>query len=98
MRIGFQIRGSIKNKTKAKPKKTCNFDQLPISRLSLRRKKKPLWFRFPTDPIFLPTLLFFQRDCPCDPIFSGWLRAAAKMASVVTLIIEKTMKKIFKKK
>jgi hypothetical protein len=26
------------------------------------------------------------------------LRAAAKMASVVTLIIEKTMKKIFKKK
>jgi hypothetical protein len=33
----------------------------------------------------------------CDPIFSGWLRAAAKMASVVTLIIEKTMKKIFKK-
>jgi hypothetical protein len=44
-------------------------------------KKKYLWFRFPT-----------------DPIFSGWLRAAAKMASVVTLIIEKTMKKIFKKK
>jgi hypothetical protein len=30
-----------KNKTKAKPKKTCNFDQLPISRLSLRRKKNP---------------------------------------------------------
>jgi hypothetical protein len=27
-----------------------------------------------------------------------WLRAAAKMVSVVTLIIEKTMKKIFKKK
>jgi hypothetical protein len=33
---------------------------------------------------FLPTLLFFQRDWPCDPIFSGWLRAAAKMASVVS--------------
>jgi hypothetical protein len=33
----------------------------------------------------------------CDPIFSGWLRAAAKMASVVTLIIEKNMKKYFKK-
>jgi hypothetical protein len=27
-----------------------------------------------------------------------WLQAAAKMASVVTLIIEKTMKKILKKK
>jgi hypothetical protein len=38
---------------------------------------------------FLPTLLFFQRDCQFDPIFSGWLRAAAKMASVVTLTIEK---------
>jgi hypothetical protein len=25
---------------------------------------------------FLPTLLFFQRDWLCDPIFSGWLRAA----------------------
>jgi hypothetical protein len=25
---------------------------------------------------FLPTLLFFQRDWPCDPIFSRWLRAA----------------------
>jgi hypothetical protein len=47
---------------------------------------------------FLPTLLFFQRDWPCNPIFSGWLRATPKMASVVTLIIEKTMKKIFKKK
>ena len=32
----------------------------------------------PTDPIlfFLPTVLFFQRDWPCDPIFSRWLRAA----------------------
>ena len=25
---------------------------------------------------FLPTLLFFQCDWLCDPIFSGWLRAA----------------------
>jgi hypothetical protein len=25
---------------------------------------------------FLPSLLFFQRDWPCDPIFSRWLRAA----------------------
>jgi hypothetical protein len=32
--------------------------------------------------------LFFS----ADPIFSAYLRAAAKMASVVTLIIEKTMK------
>jgi hypothetical protein len=47
---------------------------------------------------FLPTLLFFQHDWPYNPIFSGWLRVAAKMASVVTLIIEKNMKKIFKKK
>jgi hypothetical protein len=47
---------------------------------------------------FLPTLLFFRRDSPCDPIFSEWLQAAAKMASVVTLIIEKTTKNIFKKK
>jgi hypothetical protein len=40
-------------------------------------RKKTLWFRFPTDPIFfLPTLLFFQRDWPCDPIFSRWLRTA----------------------
>jgi hypothetical protein len=46
---------------------------------------------------FLPTLLFFQHDWPCNPIFSGWLRAATKMASVVTLIIEKTMKKYLKK-
>ena len=37
--------------------------------------KKNLWFRFPTDPIFSADLLFFQRDW-CDPIFSGWLRAA----------------------
>ena len=64
----------------------------------LRRKKKISVVPVPDRPyFFLPTLLFFQRDWPCDPIFSGWLRAAAKMASVVTLI-EKTMKKIFKKK
>jgi hypothetical protein len=25
---------------------------------------------------FLPTLLFFQHDWLCDPIFSTWLRAA----------------------
>jgi hypothetical protein len=60
-------------------------------------QKKYLWFRFPTDPFFLPTLLFFQCDGPYNPIFSGWLRAAAKMVYVVTLIIEKTMKKYLKK-
>ena len=61
------------------------------------RRKKNLWFQSPTHRpyFFLPTLLFFQRDWPCDPIFSGWLRAAAKMVSVVTLIIEKTMKTIY---
>jgi hypothetical protein len=32
-----------------------------------------------------------------DPIFSGWLWAAAKMVSVATLIIEKTMKKNIQK-
>jgi hypothetical protein len=31
----------------------------------------------PDRPYFFPpTLLFFQRDWPCDPIFSRWLRAA----------------------
>jgi hypothetical protein len=65
---------------------------------SLGVKKIPV-VPVPDQPyLFLPTLLFFQLDWPCDPIFSGWLRAATKMASVVTLIIEKTMKKIFKKK
>jgi hypothetical protein len=64
----------------------------------MRRKKNPVVLVPDRPYFFLPTLLFFQRDWPCDPIFSGWLRAAAKMASVVTLIIEKTMKKIFKKK
>ena len=51
-----------------------------------------------------PTLFFsaypiiFSTRLTMQPHFSGWLRAAAKMASVVTLIIEKTMKKRFKKK
>jgi hypothetical protein len=55
-------------------------------------KKKYLWFRFPTDPIFfLPTLLFFQR-LTVRPYFlrvvAGCSLQGAKMASVVTLIIE----------
>jgi hypothetical protein len=45
--------------------------------LDVQGLKKYLWFRFPTNPIFfLPTLLFFHCNWPCDPIFSGWLQAA----------------------
>jgi hypothetical protein len=59
--------------------------------------KKYLWFRFTTDPIFFCRPYYFFNAI--DPIFSGWLRATAKMASVVTqLLYWKTMKKIFKKK
>ena len=50
----------------------------------VRRKKKYLWFRFLTDPIFF-----------CQPYYFFNVN---KMASVVILIIEKTMKKILKKK
>ena len=57
--------------------------------------KKYLWFRFPTDPIFSADPLIFSKLLTVRP--SGWLRAAAKMAPVVTLIIEKTMKKYSKK-
>jgi hypothetical protein len=63
----------------------------------LRRKKIPVVPVHDRPYFFLPTLLFFQRDWPCDHIFSGWLRATAKMASVVTLIIEKPWKKYSKK-
>jgi hypothetical protein len=59
-----------------------------------------MWFRFPTDPIFFcrPYYFFNAIDrATLFSIFSGWLRAAAKMASVVTLIIEKNMKKYLKK-
>ena len=67
----------------------------------------------PTLFLFLPTLLFFQQDWPCDPIFSGWLRAARTAyqngvcchnnIDVGTLLkiaqqkTAKTMKQIFKK-
>jgi hypothetical protein len=41
------------------------------------RPKKNTWGSGSRPTLFfLPTLLFFQRDWPCDPIFSGWLRAA----------------------
>jgi hypothetical protein len=42
----------------------------------VRRKKKIPVVLVPDRPyFFLPTLLFFQHDWPCDPIFSRWLRA-----------------------
>jgi hypothetical protein len=42
----------------------------------VRPKKIPV-VPVPDRPyFFLSTLLFFQRDWPCEPIFSGWLRAA----------------------
>ena len=64
----------------------------------IRRKKKYLWFRFPTDPIFFCRPYYFFNAIDRATLFPpGWLPAAAKMASVVTLIIKKTMKKIFKK-
>jgi hypothetical protein len=73
---------------------------LPGRQIFAKAKKIPVVLVPDRPYFFLPTLLFFQRDWlyMCDPIFSRWLQAAAKMASVVTLIIEKTMKKIFKKK
>jgi hypothetical protein len=44
--------------------------------VNIRRKKIPV-VPVPNWPyFFLPTLLFFQRDWLCNPIFSRWLRAA----------------------
>jgi hypothetical protein len=49
---------------------------ISVDRIKVRHKKKPV-VPVPDRPyFFLPTLLFFQRDWPCDPIFSRWLRAA----------------------
>jgi hypothetical protein len=42
----------------------------------IRHKKIPVVPVSDRPYFFLPTLLFFQRDWPCDPIFSGRLRAA----------------------
>jgi hypothetical protein len=57
-----------------------------------RRKKKYLWFRFPTDPIFFCRPYYFFNVIDCATLFSpggcGLLIQHAKMASVVTLIIE----------
>ena len=59
------------------------------------RPKKYLWFRFPNQPyFFLPTLLFFDAAKHAALFYPGtWLWAAhtverAKMASVVTIVIE----------
>jgi hypothetical protein len=43
----------------------------------LGHKKKQPVVPVPDRPyFFLPTLLFFQRDWLCDPVFSRWLQAA----------------------
>jgi hypothetical protein len=48
---------------------------IPVAAL-IKLKKIPV-VPVPDRPyFFLPTLLFFQSDWPCDPIFSGWLQAA----------------------
>jgi hypothetical protein len=77
-------------------------DSYPLDRrfihwIGLRRKKKYLWFWFPTDPIFFCRPYYFFNAIDRATLFSLGV-AAAKMASVVALIIEKNMKKIFKKK
>jgi hypothetical protein len=72
----------------------------------LRRKKKYLWFRFPTDPIFFCRPYYFFNVINRATLFSPggcgllpkWCLLLPLISVVVTLIIEKTMKKIFKKK
>ena len=67
--------------------KTLFFGTSPIA-LGL---KKYLWFRFPTDPLFFcRPYYFFQIDHATlfSPGGCGLLIQRAKMASVVTLIIE----------
>jgi hypothetical protein len=58
----------------------------------LSPKKKYLWFRFPTNPIFFCRLYYFFNAIDRATLFSpggcGLLIERAKMASVVTLIIE----------
>jgi hypothetical protein len=55
-------------------------------------KKKYLWFRFPTDPIFSANPIIFSTQIDRATLFSpggcGLLVQLAKMASVVTIIIE----------
>jgi hypothetical protein len=65
----------------------------------VRHKKKYLWFWFPTDPIFFCRPYYFFIAIDRATLFSpGGCGLLPKLASVVTLIIEKTMKKIFQKK
>jgi hypothetical protein len=55
---------------------TTRFCQLMPTAVHIRRKKITV-VPVPNQPyFFLPTLLFFPRDWPYDPIFSRWLRAA----------------------
>jgi hypothetical protein len=58
--------------------------------LLLGRKKKYLWFRFPTDPIFFCRPYYFFNAIDRATLFSpggcGLLIQRAKMASVVTLL------------
>jgi hypothetical protein len=70
-------------------------------------KKKYLWFRFPTDPIFFCRPYYFFNAIDRATLFSlggarnhpekiglhGQSSNATKMASVVTLIIEKNIQK-----
>jgi hypothetical protein len=60
--------------------------------LLFKRKKKYLWFRFPADPIFFCRPHYFFNAIDCATLFSpggcGLFIQRAKMASVVTLIIE----------
>ena len=66
---------------------------LVINLLTLKtvdRRKKYLWFRFPTDPIFFCRPYYFFNEIDRVTLFSpggcGLLVQRAKMASVVTLI------------
>ena len=60
--------------------------------LNLGVKKKYVWFRFPTDPIFFCRPYYFFNAIDRATLFSpggcGLLIQRAKMVSVVTLIIE----------
>ena len=58
-----------------------------VARLHLRRKKN-LWFRFPTDPIFSADPIIFSTRLTVRPYFLRVVAGCSKMASVVTLIIE----------
>jgi hypothetical protein len=70
---------------------------LPTKLLKCLGLKKYLWFQFPTDPIFSADPIIFSTRLTVRPYFLRVVAGCCQKASVVTLIIEKTMKKIFKK-